>query len=182
LDESLASLPSEYRPEFLGVDPADAPDVVATHVAEAVRRAIAQTDDARRVALTNDLLSMLAAPEEQLPGAIEHLIALTRQLAPGRPTIPRPVTPLSQAALLTNSRDEPSLSAELRAELSSADQVDLLCAFIRWHGLRVLEEPLAELRHRGVPFRVLTTTYLGATERRAVDELVRRFGAEVRIS
>jgi superfamily II DNA or RNA helicase len=182
LDEALASLPPDYRPNFLGLDPADAPDVVATHVAEVVRRAIAQTDDARRVELTNDLLAMLAAPEEQLPGAIEHLIALTRQLAPGRPTIPRPVTPLSQAALLTNSRDEPSLSAELRAELGSADRVDLLCAFIRWHGLRVLEEPLAELRHRGVPFRVLTTTYVGATERRAVDELVRRFGAEVRIS
>jgi HKD family nuclease len=183
LDESLASLPSEYRPDFLGVDPADAPDVVAMHVAEVVRRAIAsETETARRVALTNDLVAMLAAPDEHLPGTIEHLIALTRRSAPGERTFPRPVTPLSQAALLTNSRDEPSLSAELRAELGSADRVDLLCAFIRWHGLRVLEEPLAELRQRGVPFRVLTTTYVGATERRAVDELVRRFGAEVRIS
>jgi hypothetical protein len=46
LDEALASLPPEYRPDFLGVDPADTPDVVATHVAEVVRRAIAQTEDA----------------------------------------------------------------------------------------------------------------------------------------
>ncbi len=35
---------------------------------------------------------------------------------------------------------------------------------------------------RGVRVRVITTTYMGATERRAVDELVRRYGAEVRIS
>jgi HKD family nuclease len=83
---------------------------------------------------------------------------------------------------LTNAKDEPSLSTELRAELASADRVDLLCAFIRWHGLRVLEDQLAQLSEHGVPFRVLTTTYVGATERRAVDELVRRFGAEVRIS
>ncbi len=66
--------------------------------------------------------------------------------------------------------------------MSSADQVDLLCAFIRWAGLRVLEGALTDLKDRGVPLRVITTTYIGATERRAVDELVRRFGAEVRIS
>ncbi len=94
----------------------------------------------------------------------------------------RPVTPLSSAALITNARDEPSLSAELRAELASADRVDLLCAFVRWHGLRVLEEQLDLLRRRGVPFRVITTTYVGATEQRAVDALVRRFGAQVKIS
>ena len=66
--------------------------------------------------------------------------------------------------------------------MSSADRVDLPCAFIRWAGVRILEQPLAELRERGVPLRVITTTYVGATERRALDELVHRFGAEVRIS
>ena len=93
-----------------------------------------------------------------------------------------PVTPLSSAALLTNAPEEPSLGAELRAELASADRVDLLCAFIRWHGVRVLEQQLDVLRSRGVPFRVITTTYVGATEQRAVDALVRRFGAHVKIS
>ena len=66
--------------------------------------------------------------------------------------------------------------------MSSADRVDLLCAFIRWAGLRVLEGAFVDLRSEGVQLRVITTTYIGATERRAVDELVRRFGAEVRIS
>ncbi|MGH3936771.1 MAG: phospholipase D-like domain-containing protein, partial [Pseudonocardiaceae bacterium] len=93
----------------------------------------------------------------------------------------RPATPLSDVALLTNTPGEPSLGAELRAELASADQVDLLCAFIRWHGIRVLADELDALRARGVPLRVITTSYRGATERRALDELVRKFGAEVRI-
>lgn len=66
--------------------------------------------------------------------------------------------------------------------MSSADRVDLLCAFIRWAGLRVLEAPLTQLKERGIALRVITTTYIGATERRAIDELVRRFGAQVRIS
>jgi superfamily II DNA or RNA helicase/HKD family nuclease len=183
LDRALQDLEPDIRAAFSAVDTAEAPDVVARHVADAVRRLIAnEDDDGRRVAVANELLTMLRAPDEQLPGVIEHLIALTRQRGPAKPRVVRPVTPLSQAALLTNALDEPSLSTELRAELASADRVDLLCAFIRWHGLRVLEDALGELRQRGVPVRVLTTTYVGATERRALDELVRRFGAEVRIS
>ena len=42
-------------------------------------------------------------------------------------------------------------------------------------------DELEELRGRGKRLRVITTTYLGGTERRAVDELVRRFGADVKI-
>jgi superfamily II DNA or RNA helicase len=183
LDRVLTEAQSHVRPTFEDVDPADAPDVVARHVADAVRRVVAdERDDARRVTLANELLSLLDAGDEHLTDTLQHLIALTSHVSVAAGPVMRPVTPLSNAALLTNAHDEPSLSAELRAELMSADRVDLLCAFIRWHGLRVLEDPLAELTDRGVRLRVLTTTYVGATERRAIDELVKRFGAEVRIS
>jgi superfamily II DNA or RNA helicase/HKD family nuclease len=183
LDRTLAELGARLRSHISDVDPSDAPEVIARHVAEIVRRALtAESNEGRRVALSNDLLTLLDAPDEHLPGTLEQLVALTDVSRPGGRAPLRPVTPLSQAALLTNAKDEPSLSAELRAELASADRVDLLCAFIRWHGLRVLEDALGELRTRDVPFRVLTTTYVGATERRAIDELARRFGADIRIS
>ncbi|MFC4005104.1 DUF3427 domain-containing protein [Prauserella oleivorans] len=183
LNAAIDRLRDRLRPHFADVDHADTPEVLARHVAEVVRRALAeQTQAARQIATVNDILALLGAPEEQLPGSVEQLLALTPvDRLDGRPPR-RPVTPLADAALLTNAADEPSLSAELRAELASADRVDLLCAFIRWHGLRVLESALADLRRRGVPLRVLTTTYVGATERRALDELVHRFGADVRIS
>ncbi|MCC3276566.1 DUF3427 domain-containing protein [Arthrobacter sp. zg-Y20] len=66
--------------------------------------------------------------------------------------------------------------------MGSADTVDMLCAFIRWSGLRLLEPALAELRDRGVKLRVLTSTYMGATERRAIDELALKYGAEIKIN
>jgi superfamily II DNA or RNA helicase/HKD family nuclease len=170
-------------PRFTAVDAADAPEVLARHVADSVRRSLAGVrDESERVTLVNELLDVLSDDDARVVDRLEQLIALSRQIAPGVHELARPVTPLSSAALLTNAPEEPSLGAELRAEMASADRVDLLCAFIRWHGLRVLEEPLTELRERGVALRVITTTYVGATERRAVDELVRRFGAEVRIS
>ncbi len=88
---------------------------------------------------------------------------------------------MAEAALLTNTRGEPSLGSELRAELDTCDEVDLLCAFVKWYGLRLLEPELRRLKERGAPFRVITTTYMGATDPSALDRLVSEFGAEVKI-
>lgn len=172
----------QLRPEFDDLDDAEAPAVLARHVADAVRARLVEIPPHDRAALVNDVLDLLGQPAEHVYDRGEQLLSLTRADGLTSATFPRPVTPLSEAALLTNAKDEPALGSELRAELASADRVDLLCAFIRWHGLRLLEEPLVELRRRGVPLRVITTTYVGATERSALDRLVRRFGAEVKIN
>ena len=180
LTRQLRSLPLDAR--FEVIDPADAPEVLARHIAEVVRRTLDGRDEPARVALVNELTTLLRDEDAAVTDRLRQLIALTRQVGSARREVIRPVTPLSEAALLTNAPEEPSLGSELRAELASADRVDLLCAFIKWHGLRVIENQLIELRDRGVPLRVITTTYMGATERRALDELVRRFGAQVRIT
>ncbi|MBA2451206.1 MAG: DEAD/DEAH box helicase family protein, partial [Chloroflexi bacterium] len=93
----------------------------------------------------------------------------------------RPETPLSQDALLVHAPHEPALASELRRELASADRVELLCAFVVWTGVRVLLGDLWRARQRGVPVRVITTTYTGTTDRRSLDELT-ALGAEVRVS
>ncbi len=133
--------------------------------------------------IVNAILAQLAAPQEEVVDPAERLLAIgsATPIGGGTRTYGRPSTPLTESALLTNARGEPSLGHELRAELGSADEVDLLCAFVKWHGLRLLEDELARLRDRGVRVRVVTTTYMGATERTALDRLVRDFGAEVRI-
>ncbi|MGH3767949.1 MAG: DUF3427 domain-containing protein [Pseudonocardiaceae bacterium] len=179
LDHALGAVPHAI-PLFNKVEDAAAPEVLARHVADAVRRALHEEPHDQRLEKINDLLAQVADNADAVV-ALEQLVALAFPEAPGVHRLLRPATPLSDVALLTNTRGEPSLGAELRAELASADQVDLLCAFIRWHGIRVLADELDALQARGVPLRVITTTYRGATERRAVDELVRRFGAEVRI-
>lgn len=101
---------------------------------------------------------------------------------PGPSIFPRrPETPLSTSALLVNGRGQPRIGIEVQRELDSADRVDLLCAFVMWNGLRVIDEQLETLTRRGGSVRVITTTYIGATERRALDRLV-ELGAEVKIS
>mgnify|MGYP001766004375 CR=1 FL=1 len=168
-----------------GLDDADQPAVLARHVARAIERALdVRRGEGKRVALVNRILELAQAEEDELPGTAQRLLSYLSTPGPGRPVkySGRPVTPLAESALLTNAREEPSLGSEIRGELASADSVDLLLAFVKWTGLRVLERELSALRERGARLRVLTTTYIGATERRALDRLVSDFGAEVKVN
>jgi len=103
-------------------------------------------------------------------------MGLATKAPPARPNIP-----LSDDSLLVNARAEPKLAAELRHEIKSADRIDLLCAFVVWTGLRVVLDELREARAREVPIRVITSTYTGITDARALDELA-AMGAEVKVS
>lgn len=166
------------------VDPEDQVHVLTQHLSSAVRRRLgAVRDPAKRLALANQLLTTITDESQLVLDPVEQLQALRKPPGPGVVTryVQRPRTPLNDAALLTNAHGEPSLAAELRAELDSADSVDLLCAFVMWHGLRLLEKPLQAMRDAGVPLRVITTTYIGGTERRALDRLVNEFGADVKV-
>ena len=104
---------------------------------------------------------------------------LTGDPALYRGDLPRPLVPLSATDLLVNARGEPALAHALAHEIPSADSIDLLCAFVRWHGLRVLMDPLTAHCRAGKPLRVITTVYTGSTERKALDWLV-RLGAQVK--
>ena len=179
---------AELTPTFEPVDPADQADVLARHVGRAVLRSLhapGAADEAARLATVREVLDLLRATDEIPEDGVRRLLALTRPARPGRPpTYPdgvRPSTPLADVALLTNAYGDPSLGSEIQAELDTCDGVDLLCAFVKWHGMRTLAAPLVRLRERGVPFRVLTTTYLGSTDQKALDHLVRDYGAQVRV-
>lgn len=175
---------AELQLQIARVDEADQPHVLGHHVSDAVLRAFAGRRPEERLALANEVLALLEAPEEAPVGGVRQLLSLSTPRTLGRRHIDvarRPSTPLAEAALLTNAPGEPTVGSELRHELATCDQVDLLCAFVMWPGLRLLEAELREAQARGVRFRVVTTTYLGGTERAALDRLVRDYGAEVRV-
>ena len=196
VERRLRLIPGE-QVDRAGLDAADAHDVLGRHLSILVNRALRSaggTDLAsieRQVQLANEIARAVEALAPTM-GDDDDLVAPTNdvlmalatpdKLPAGSARFPdRPEVPLSSSALLVNARDQPRIGTEVQRELASADQVDLLCAFVKWHGLRVLDEQLASLTRRGGTLRVITTTYMGATERRALDRLV-ELGAEVRVS
>ncbi|MGW8062836.1 DUF3427 domain-containing protein [Streptomyces ziwulingensis] len=166
------------------------PHVLARHIGDLVARRLNRLPADQRVPFANRILETLTAeageqndpePVSTIVAGPRQLLALAEQEAPGAYAI-RPLTPLSETSLLTNSAEDLSLGSELRAELATADRIDLLCAFVKWYGIRVLEDSLRAAKERGVPIRVITTTYMGATDRHALDRLVRDFGATVKVN
>src|SRR4051794_19878360 len=195
LNNRLVDTDSE-RVQLNPLDPAVAHEALARHITKLTAHALrlAGGDGAsgvrRQVELANDIIKAItalspdaAAPEESIAEPARNLLALADPAGtPGPVTFPRrPEIPLSTSALLVNGRGQPRIGHEVDRELLSADRVDLLCAFIKWRGLRVLEHGLADLRRRGGRLRVITTTYIGATDKRAIDRLV-ELGAEVKVS
>ena len=177
------------------IDPAEAHQILAGHISSLTERALRflGTDGGaaveRQVELANRLIAYLvqvSAEAEDTADVVAETHDLLQAIVKRDPPMPiqfpkRPSTPLAASALLVNGRDQPRIGTEIQRELASADDVDLLCAFVRWYGVRVLDDYLTEFARRGGRLRVITTTYMGATERRAIDRLA-EIGAQVRIS
>ena len=143
----------------------------------ALRHRLAAGDGARPKGGAAEVVDLIAPPLRVL-----RAVRRDRQF-PAPPEIG-----LAAPWLFTAGKGSPSLLQEIRRELASADQVDILVSFITISGVRKLQDVLQQITATGAQgqaatrLRILTTTYTGATEARALDELARMPGCEVRVS
>lgn len=173
----------------------DPQNVLARYIAKILRSALLSADERRiplaeQVRICNRLIGYLAA--ELRDGTLERcaitpdaeiLLALAdRNPSALQITAPtRPETSIAQSSLFTGSPKEPGLVNELRKEIRSADRIDLLVSFIKWSGIRLIIEDLKEFVRHG-QLRVITTSYTGATDIKAVEALAALPNTAVRIS
>ncbi|WP_132063761.1 DUF3427 domain-containing protein [Dietzia maris] len=181
--ESVLTPPFERRinatnavAQFANPDDAELSLALSRHVQSVVHSHLSGKTAAEQLEITRALLRSFGDDHQVTASHLLHALTAHGNRHPKRPS-----NPLTSGALLTNARDEPNLGNELSLEMETADRVDLLCAFVKFSGVRIIGNQLAGLRSRRVPLRILTTTYMGATERGALDILVREFGAQVRI-
>ncbi|MFM8285908.1 MAG: DUF3427 domain-containing protein [Planctomycetaceae bacterium] len=195
LEQDLQALADPRLWEFATLDPGDSHAVFAQFLEHLLANALAQFRGAEAVErqrrLVQRIVAVLAEELREAPDPAWNLATPLRRLLAVQTAQPgtapdRPDTPLARSALLTGTRLDPSLSGQLRKEIATADRVDILCSFIRWSGLRLVLDELRTLTSRpsesGPRLRVITTTYMGATDPRAVEVLAALPQTEVRVS
>ncbi len=177
------------------IDDASIAKVLARHIHDRVRDRIGaiplSTNDRRRtqIDLANRVLEVLApyTTDAERSDTIypEAQLLLEVERPPGigglRPSTPRPGIPLRDSILLVNGHGDLQIGTQVALEVQSADRVDLLCAFVRFAGLRLIRPQIADFLLRGGKMRVIASVYTGSTEKRALDELV-GLGARVKVS
>jgi superfamily II DNA or RNA helicase/HKD family nuclease len=180
LAAALAALPADVIKQQ-PLDAAEGPGRLARHLAAALLPGLTNLGlSDEQAALANAVLA--SANGDDGDAIVRPPMVLNDVLrdATAAPSV-RPATAFAVSDLLVNGEGQPNIGSELRAELATAERVDLICAFVIWSGVIAVRDPLRELIERGGRVRVITTTYMGATQRPAVDELV-KIGAEVRVA
>lgn len=191
-----------YRIDTESLDTEEAKNYLSSYISEVTRKALLlireeSKSDAHtikdQVGVCNEIIQVLSnklsndqLEEWKLGEKGEVLTAIRSKLNDlgegSANEIERPITSIAQSTLFTGSHHEPNMVEELKKEIASADEIDWLVSFIKWSGLRILLEPLKEFTQRGGKLRVITTSYMEATDIKAIHELSQLKNTEIKVS
>ena len=198
IKDELRQLPEDSK-HVEKIDTAESSSVLTQYLSEVVHKGldrIAGDDISAQLNLVNkivDLISQETAQDDLRDFTVddegEQLFALLSRDDPmmriGRKKakdLPRPETSIAQSSLFTGAVHEPQMFSELKKEIASADRIDMLVSFVKWSGLRLIIDDLQHFAERGGRLRVITTTYMGATDVKAVEALRKLPNTEIRVS
>ena len=181
------------------IDNAEASKVLSSYITEIIEKALSYIGDnggdiSSQISLINKLVTeiknitsnnefeKLTIDEraEQLLALIntENSIYTVNQKA----EILRPETSIAMSSLFTGAIHEPQMFSELKKEIVSCDKIDILVSFIKWSGLRLIINELKDFTDKGGELRVITTSYMGATDIKAIEELRKLENTKIKVS
>lgn len=193
LDQKLESLIEQIDTDHSiaridSIDDELLPDYLTRTLAEHIQKSFKIIKEENRYKLANKLIRTLAEFDNRLdfldqnqlvfqPNNLLKEIHLLKE-----PSKPVPFTSLSVPSLFTGATGSPQLGKELELELESADRMDMLVSFIKTAGTNLLYPALKRFTDRGGRLRIITTTYLGASDPVAIHKLKSLKNTDVKVS
>ena len=172
------------------VDDAESPQILANYLAKAICQKLEDTEAQQdRVNLINRIMidaglmddKQITAPSDLLAEVMSQEQALMQ--AESNSKTVRPISGFRVSNLFTGGSSAISLGEEIRREIASADELCFIVSFLKVSGVRILLDELNKFcRREGTRFRIITTTYCGATQAKAIEQLAALPNTEIRIS
>ena len=172
------------------IDDAESPQMLANYLANAIRQKLEDTEEQQdRVNLINRIMIDAGLLEDKQiikPADLLSEVMTQQQSAlqnqSNTQTI-RPISGFRVSNLFTGGSSTLSLGEEIRREIASADEICFIVSFLKVSGVRILLDDLKKFCARdGVRLRIITTTYCGATQAKAIEQLAALPNTEIRIS
>lgn len=180
------------------IDEEEASKVLSKYISKVIEKGLANIKDSgggiqKQIQLCNDLIQHIIEITESdyytelsIDNQAKLLVALLKKkdsihAVNEKIDIIRPVTSIAQSSLFTGALHEPSMFSEFKKEILSCDRIDMLVSFIKWSGLRLIMDELKEFTAKG-RLRVITTSYMGATDVKAIEALAQLQNTEIKIS
>lgn len=190
LAERLSRLEENFSITKEQLDSEESSFTLALHLTKLIANSLAgiKGDDRKQkqAQFCNQLLDVIGKNDTSFPveseKIVEDLMYLLQIQDMRKKPLSRPDTPLTNAALFTGTASDLTLESELKKEIQTADRIDILCSFIKWSGLRLILPYLQEATREGKKLRLITTSYLGATDLKAIDELQKLPNTELLVS
>ncbi len=181
------------------IDKAESSKVLAKYMTEVVEKGLENIIDnggdiSLQVDLVNKLVSVIGNETKEtdfsqmsVAERAEQLLSLfdkknSLQALDEKAEIIRPETSIAQSSLFTGAIHEPQMYTELKKEIISCNKIDMLVSFIKWSGLRLIIDELAAFTKNGGELRIITTSYMGATDVKAIEELRKLPNTQIKVS
>lgn len=176
------------------IDDADAPEILSRYVANILKQHLIKLGEIYKNPIQeqyksiNRILSAInVSPEELLPMENKQLNSIFHRQnnilsINAKAPIIRPETSLVDSTLFTGAEKEPQMFSELKKEILSCNKICMLVSFIKWSGIRLLLNELRTFTQNGGSLLIATTSYMGATDLKAIKELSKLPNTIIKIS
>ena len=173
------------------MDTAESAKMLADFVSDAIRRKLEDADVPveDKIEMTNSILESVDIDEDEKLSAVPELLSAVvsgqreAALRATKKEIVRPLSGFRVSNLFTGGQSGVPLCAEIMRDIASADQICIIVSFLRMSGIRMMLDQLRDFcRGEGHKLRVITTTYCGVTEAKAVEQLAALPNTDIRIS
>ena len=173
------------------LDSAESPHMMVDHLSRIIRNRLSDENltAEERASFVNRLIDFLGEDkEEKLVDEKRMLAAVISQqeearLKATKRNLARPLTGFRTSNLFTGGQSRVSLSSEIERDIESADSISLIVSFLKLSGVNLIYDHLKRFcSHPDHKLRIITTTYCGVTDAKAVERLASLPNTEIRIS
>lgn len=173
------------------IDGAESPGMMTEHLSRIIRNRLSDENltSEERASFVNRLIDFLGEDnEEKLVDENQMLSAVISQedesrLKATNQILVRPLTGFRTSNLFIGGQSRVSLSSEIERDIESADNIYMIVSFLKLSGVNLIYDHLKRFcSHPAHKLRIITTTYCGVTEAKAVERLASLPNTEIHIS